>query len=182
MVNRMYKDKEFIMAKMSEVVLDTAQPRQDTRKKDITKLAEDILDETEDVEMWLKIVVESFPGLAQDMFLKRASLFFMMLFRRMVWFKHSIHKLPIPADYQIPKILESEGCIQYSSKLKNDITEGKLIPKGSLMECEIRAASIIACQQISQGCNVTMCAVDDYIWMHRKEYDMPFHLTITTDY
>lgn len=130
----------------------------------------------------LERLVINFPGFAEDIFLKRAFLFFMMLFRRMEWFKHEIHELPIPADYQIPKILQKEGCLVYSSKLYNDIQEGKLIPKGSRRECEIRAASIVACEKIAKQCNVPMCFIDDYIWMNRKEYDIPFHLTVTTDY
>jgi len=117
-----------------------------------------------------------------DIFLKRASLFFMMLHRSMGWFKNDIHKLPIPSDYQIPKMLEWLGCIRYYGSLKNDIKEGKLIPEGSLMECEIRAASIIACKKIADRAGCSPNDVDNYLWLNRKDCNNPFHLTITTNY
>jgi hypothetical protein len=148
----------------------------------INLMAEDIIDGTEDVENWLNLLIYAFPGYSQDMFLKRAFLFFMMLYRRMGWFKDSIHKLPIPADYQIPKILNTEGCLQYREDLREIIRTNELIPKGSLMECEIRASSIIACRKIAEQCDVTMCKIDEYIWLNRKKYRVPFHLTMTTDY
>lgn len=179
----MLKERSLHLAELKENLVGRGDPNNPPNASFfVHQLALDISDGTEDAEVWLKILVQSFPGFAQDMFLKRASLFFMMLYRRMGWFKDSIHKLPIPADYQIPKILEAEGCLKYSHQLKNDIIEGKLIPKGSLMECEIRAAAIVACQKIAKECGVTMCKVDDYMWLKRKEYDMPFHLTMTTDY
>lgn len=139
-------------------------------------------DDNYNIEYWLEKLIVSFPGYAQDMFLKRAFLFFMMLNRRMGWFEKDIHKLLIPADYQVPKMLNWMGAIDYSLKLTNDIYDSKLIPKGSLEECEIRAATIIACKLIAEEAGVTMCDVDDYLWCNRKECDDPFHLTITTDY
>jgi len=141
-----------------------------------------VADGNDNVNYGIKHLVSTFPGYAQDMFLKRAFLFFMMLHRRMGWFKDGIFELPIPADYQIPKILRVEGCIEYQSKLGHEIQNGNLIPKGSLQECEIRAASIIACQKIASYCKIAPCDVDNYIWMNRGMYDVPFHLTMTTDY
>ena len=130
----------------------------------------------------LELLIVHFPGFSEDMFLKRAFLFFMMLYRRMGWFADEIHELPIPADYQIPKILNAEGCLKYHYDLKDMLSRQEILSKGSRIECEIRAASIIACQKIATECGVSMCKVDDYLWLKRKEYDMPFHLTVTTDY
>lgn len=122
------------------------------------------------------------PGFADDILLKRASLFFMMLYRRIGAFKNDIHKLPIPADYQVPKMLQHLGCIEYTEGLKAKIKNEVPIISGSAEECEIRAASILACQQIAEKAGVTMCDVDEYLWTRRKECTDPFHLTLTTHY
>ena len=145
-------------------------------------LGKSIYNQDYNLDYWLERLITSFPGYAQDIFLKRAFLFFMMLNRRMGWFKEDIHKLPIPADYQIPKMLKWLGCIKYSSKLSCDIMEGKLIPKGSLEECELRATSIMVCKRLSELADCSMADVDNYLWKNRKQCKEPFHLTITTDY
>lgn len=134
------------------------------------------------LEEFIERVVTTYPGYAGDMFLKRPFLLAMMLYRRVQWFKRDINLLPIPADYQIPKMLKWMGCIEYSKELSDMIDTNTLIPKGSLMECEIRAASILACNAIADEVDIIMCDVDTYLWLNRKKCTDPFHLTITTDY
>lgn len=129
-------------------------------------------------------LIENFPGFASDIFLKRAFLFFIQLYRRFGWFKDSLNMLYTPADYQVPKMLEHMGCIRYSSHLKEVINSYQLIPKHSQMECEIRSATIISTKTLSE---LTLSAwniadIDAYFFMRRHESDRPFHLTITTDY
>jgi len=143
----------------------------------------DIIEEGgKDAKFIVNLIVESLPGFASDIFLKRASLFCMQLNRKFGWYKDTINELPIPADYQVPKMLEFYGGIIYSEKLSRLIMDGELIPKGSLMECEIRAATIIACRTISNWIGWTSQQIDSWLWLRRKECDRPFHLTITTDY
>lgn len=133
------------------------------------------------VDPWMENLVTYFPGFGQDMFLKRANLFFMMLYRRRKWFAHEMDKLIIPADYHIPKMLRYFGVIYYSDKLNEDVHNSVLIPEGSLVECEIRAASIVVCEMMRQyGLNAMR--VDEYLWNNRKQCQDPFHLTITTNY
>lgn len=122
------------------------------------------------------------PGFADDILLKRASLFFMLLYRRIGAFKNDIHKLPIPADYQVPKMLKHLGCLLYTEALEGKVRNEVPIMSGSAEECEIRAASILACQQIAERAGITMCDVDEYLWTRRKECKDPFHLTWTTHY
>jgi len=57
-----------------------------------------------------------------------------------------------------------------------------LISEGSLMECEIRAASIIACGLIADRAGCTCEVVDKYLWSRKEENLNPFHLTITSSY
>ncbi len=134
------------------------------------------------VEELIEIIVANYSGYAGDMFLKRVFLFVMMLYRRVGWFKDEIYKIPIPADYQIPKMLNYLGCIEYLSPLREKIKKQELILPGSIIECEIRATSIIACRELAEKAECTSCNIDNYLWLKRKECKEPFHLTITTDY
>ena len=131
---------------------------------------------------FLNELTEKFPGFASDIFLKRASLFFIQLFRRFGWFKNSLYDLHVPPDYQIPKMLEHYKCIEYSPSLKQAINDSQLIPKNSLQECEIRAATILAIQKLCKATGWNVAEVDGYFFTQRHLCDNPFHLTITTDY
>jgi len=134
----------------------------------------------EDFERHLKFLVCAFPGYGSDMFLKRASLFFLQLYRNFGWFKNAIHKLPVPADYQVPKMLAHYGCISYSQELQEKISKSSLIQKHSREECEIRAATILACKRICDLTEWNISDVDGWLWL--KKRNIPFHLCITTDY
>jgi hypothetical protein len=134
------------------------------------------------VEGLLQMVTLALPGYANDLFLKRAILLILQMNRTCGIFEKDIYSLPIPADYQVPKMLEWLGCIEYSTDLKLDIRNGKHIPAGSQEEIEIRAATIIASQEIAKLAECTCADVDAFLWLKRKECSNPFHLTITTDY
>ncbi len=135
-----------------------------------------------DIGPLIDLMVRTFPGYASDMFLKRASLFFMQLSRKFEWFEETIKDLYIPADYQIPKMLKYFGVLEYNEYLSTKIQTYSLIPSGSLMECEIRAATILSCSKLSSLTGWLPTEVDTWLWLKRKECDAPFHLTITTNY
>ena len=130
----------------------------------------------------LDTLVCTFPGYGSDMFLKRASLFFLQLNRNFGWFEETMHKLHVPADYQVPKILRHFDCIRYTDKLADKILEGKIIKKHSLEELQIRAATVKVCTQLQYATGWTIADVDTFLWTQRKLTDTPFHLTYTTDY
>lgn len=134
------------------------------------------------VDYFLTIMVDTFPGFSSDIFLKRASLFFIQLYRRFGWLKDELHFLHVPADYQIPKMLEHHNCIIYSPDLKKTINDNQLIPKNSLQECEIRAATILAIRELCKETGWNVADVDSYFFFNRHSARNPFHLTITTDY
>ena len=138
--------------------------------------------EEEDAEFTIEYLAKECPGYASDMFLKRAFLFIIEMNRRMGWFKKDIHKIPIPADYHIPKMLHALGGLRYKDSLKRKILNHELIISGSMEECEIRASSIKLCQSIAEEAGTTMADVDTYLFANRKTCSDPFHLTITTDY
>ena len=136
----------------------------------------------EDIEHLLNSMVQIFPGYASDIFLKRAFLFFAMLNRNFEWFEEDMHTLPVPADYQVPKMLQHQNILYYEDELLDAIDNEVLITKGSIVECEIRAATIIACKRICEKSGWTMPQVDGFFWLRRKEATNPFHLTVTSDY
>jgi hypothetical protein len=148
----------------------------------ISNLVQFVNDYTLPVDVFLRTIVTTYPGYAGDMFLKRPFLLAMMLYRRVQWFKKDIHTLLIPADYQVPKMLRWLGCIYYSTNLSSMVNRGDMIPSGSLMEGEIRAASVLVCRLLAQAAGVSMCDVDTYLWLNRNDCTDPFHLTTTTDY
>lgn len=127
-------------------------------------------------------IISIYPGFASDPFLKRLSLFFLQLNRRFGWFSDDLKHLHVPADYQIPKMLEHFGCISYDYSLQTAIENGDLIPKGSLAECEIRSATILTIKKLCELTGWNVAEVDGYFFLQRNEATNPFHLTITTDY
>lgn len=133
-------------------------------------------------EEWMKIIIEQFPGYASDLFLKRASLFFLELYRTFGWFENDMQVLPVPADYQVPKLLNKFGIIKYSYPLKEKISNNILIPKHSIEECEIRSATVLACAELSKQTGLNISDIDSYFWLNRDKDNSKFHLTETTDY
>ena len=127
-------------------------------------------------------LVKTFTGFASDTFLKRASLFFIQLNRQLGWFPNLMNNIFVPADYQVPNVLCHFKTIEYSNDLAYKIQEGKLVKQGSLMECQIRAATIVVCKQLMDITGWTVADVDTYLWTKRKLPRKKFHLTKTTDY
>jgi len=127
-----------------------------------------------------------FPSYGADLFLKRACLLFIELYRKYDYFRKLYHddmkNFPVPSDYQLPKILEHFSCISYSLDLKRAIEDHQLIPKHSIRECEIRSATIISCQKLCDLTEWTVAEVDWWLWSQRDSVTTPFHLCETTDY
>lgn len=134
------------------------------------------------IETYMTLMFSKFPGFASDLFLKRASLFFVQLYRRFGWFANDLHHLFVPADYQVPKMLEHYKCLVYNSTLKSMIKNNELIPKNSLMECEIRSATILTIKKICKLTGLNVSDIDGYFFFNRHLVTKNFHLCITTDY
>ena len=135
-----------------------------------------------DVASLMEYMICMLPGYGADIFLKRASLFFLMMNRKFGWFEKDLHSLHIPADYQVPKMFNYFKCLKYNTLLTNKINNNELIAKGSLMECEIRAATIIVAKKLCDITGWDVSDIDAWFWLRRKQCDKPFHLTVTTDY
>ena len=135
-----------------------------------------------DARIVLHELVSRYPGYASDMFLKRAFLFCYQLNRKLGWFEDSIDELPVPADYQVPKMLEHFGCLVYKTQLLDKINSHSMIPRWSMEEISIRGATVLVCDELSKLIGWTKSEIDSWLWLRRKECKKPFHLTITTDY
>jgi len=135
-----------------------------------------------DLQPHLNNLISRYPGYASDIFLKRASLFFLQLHRKFGWFAEAMKTLHIPADYQVPKIMNHEGIIDYDVELAYEIASRRPIPKWSQKECEIRSATILVARNLCVTTDWNVAEVDGFFWLRRKEAVSPFHLTITTDY
>lgn len=134
-------------------------------------------------EALLHEMIYIFQGYASDIFLKRASLFFIQLNRKFGWWENDFMlNLHVPADYQVPKILRYFKCIEYTKPLSDAIKKNELIPKHSLNELQIRASTVLVCNMLQNKTGWTIADIDTYLWTKRKLTYEPFHLTITTDY
>jgi len=135
-----------------------------------------------DANAWIDYLITSFPGYGADLFLKRAMLFIIQMYRRCGLFAEAMSKILVPADYQIPKMLRWLGCITYNSELSFVVDNSVMIVSGCYVECEIRAATIWACNRIAELANCTCEEVDTHLFAQRHFCTDPFHLTVTTDY
>lgn len=89
----------------------------------------------------------------------------------------------VAADYQIPKVLEGLNFLTYSKELSQKINNEELIEPGSKEEKALRAATILACNEIALKNKITIPALDRMLWLVRNDFkEKKFHLTRTTKY
>ena len=151
-------------------------------REHIAEVERNVLKE-KDVNATIECLARNYPGFGSDIFLNRAQLFVMQIQKHLnVFDDDQIKQLTVPVGCQIPKILRNFGCIWYDHLLRLDVNNEKFIPKGSLREIEIRAATIVVCDMIAEQSGTNTMVVDNFLWQFRKEIDIPFHLTVTTDY
>lgn len=89
----------------------------------------------------------------------------------------------VAADYQIPKVLEGLNFLTYSKELSEKIENQELIEPNSKEEKALRAATILACEEIAIKNKISIPVLDRMLWLIRNDFrDKKFHLTITTKY
>lgn len=96
----------------------------------------------------------------------------------------NINKLTAFADYKLPQYLNYKGIITYSSDLQQEINSGRWIPAKDIREVEIRAATVIAIDEIATKLKTYPAFVDNVIWnLSKIQTDLPkHHKTITIYY
>ena len=101
-----------------------------------------------------------------------------------------VDQLTVFADYQLPRGLRAMGVIEYDEELAKFVDEGRPIEKGSPMEQEIRAYTIVASELLMQEMKkrpgfekLDARGLDSYLWSTaRKDKNSKPHITITTAY
>ncbi len=93
--------------------------------------------------------------------------------------------LTVCADYKIPQILQANGILEYAPELLQAIAEKRMIPPHSEVEVEIRSATIVACETISDlsGASGSL-DVGNALWGLSQEtmFDLPYHRTFSQNY
>jgi hypothetical protein len=94
------------------------------------------------------------------------------------------------ADYKVPQVLRQQGVLQYSPALASLVDAMKLIPAGSEMEVELRAATIAAVERVRQtlgrkGKSFLSPELDWMLWTMGQDdrfRKKPYHRTLTIYY
>lgn len=120
-----------------------------------------------------------------DRYLKKAQL--TMMFLGGQWKQatgnHVSLDVTAAADYQLPKVLRALGLLIYSPEVAATVDAGGLIARDSAKERAIRAATILACDQLRVRFQCLIEEVDFWLWLNRNaDKTALFHRTLTTDY
>jgi hypothetical protein len=94
------------------------------------------------------------------------------------------------ADYKVPHVLHQLGALQYSPELEQKLLNLETIPEGDPLEVEIRAATIVAVDNImlstiDRGVPVPAAEIDWYLWNLGQQAGsghLPYHRTPTIAY
>jgi hypothetical protein len=103
---------------------------------------------------------------------------------------HDRHLLTAFADYKVPQVMRHLGILVYDSEVAERIARRELIPAGSRLELEIRAATIWGCEFIRQhlaaaGSPLTAQEIDWLLWTAGQSLPAataPYHRTLTPFY
>jgi hypothetical protein len=127
----------------------------------------------------------AFPLSFSDPYLKKAQLAVFAIGRLVEEDRDSAisYDLTAFADYQVPRVLRAHGILVYSPPLARYVDNGHLIQPGSAYELAIRAATVLAVEQLAEVTGAPSAIVDNALWTNQEAAkDMRFHLTKTTHY
>ncbi|PUU75849.1 hypothetical protein B9Z19DRAFT_1195180 [Tuber borchii] len=91
---------------------------------------------------------------------------------------HDISSVTMFADYRVPVILNTMGCIMYAPKLEGHIRAHKPIPSGHSWELQLRGTTIWCVELIRReieknhpGCGINAILIDFYLYDTAKEME-----------
>jgi hypothetical protein len=101
-----------------------------------------------------------------------------------------LDRLTAFADYIVPAGLRAMGVLRYSDDLAHAVDTGALVEAGSAWEIELRAQTIVACDELCRAVNelrppelqVIVPQIDARFWVPFHKTHAPHHLTRTTYY
>ncbi len=125
----------------------------------------------------------------QDFFFKKG-LFAVMMTGRMLPelsedhpdYTAAVASMPVPADYQIPKMLRHYGFIVFDEELNRMVEKGVVLQENSKEELSIRATTVNACGLLAERNGVSADKVDAWLFAHRHESKLKHHLCVTEFY
>ncbi len=125
----------------------------------------------------------------RDLFFKKGLLALMLSNRMLPELKSEnpgyarlIAALPVPADYQIPRMLRHFGLIRLSESLRNLIDSDTPLSENSAMELNLRAATVLACDRLARNNGISPDQVDAWLFRQRKLATVKHHLCVTRSY
>lgn len=89
------------------------------------------------------------------------------------------------ADYKLPQVIHQFGITQYQKELELKIQNKIELKENGQEETEIRAATIVVIERLSQLTNITPIIINDLIWLQGQDKSLNwknYHLTRTTSY
>lgn len=131
------------------------------------------------------LLADRFPLAFGDPYLKKAQLALSMFAAHLRGPAMAIctSDLTAFADYQVPRVLRALGILDYTQSLADAVDRGVLIPILSAGERAIRAATILACEDIAKAAGATPADVDNLLWQSQSAAGQTlFHRTRTTWY
>ncbi len=104
-----------------------------------------------------------------------------------------VDKLTVFPDYQLPRVLRHEGCLEYGPELTRLVDNRQIIEQGSLQELEIRAATVHAADYLKNRINerradkINALHLDYKLFMTTRDKDFkatakPHHRVVTVAY
>ena len=188
-VTDVYRTKDRILQRLMDSNITLLRSRVETieelfLKLDFYEYGECYNDVENSITMLSKLVC-----FKQDLFFKKG-IFAVMMTGRMIPelkvlhpdYAETLAALPVPADYQIPKMLRHYGLIHFSNELAEMIDSSIFLMENSEMELNIRAATVQACEMIAKYNGVSADVVDGWLFAHRKESGVRHHLCMTENY
>jgi len=90
-------------------------------------------------------------------------------------YNDELEDLTIFADYKLPQIFINFGFIELPKKYLEKLKEGRMIRKFSLLENELRFASILLGEEISKKLKIPAYKVDNILWAlsHKIKLKIP---------
>ena len=127
--------------------------------------------------------------LKRDLFFKKGLLALMLSNRMQPELKsehpcyaRQISALPVPADYQIPRMLRHFGLIRLSEDLRSMIDSDTPLPENSAMELNLRAATVLSCGRLARNNGISPDQVDAWLFRQRNLATVKHHLCVTRSY
>jgi len=134
-------------------------------------------------ENCFNFLITEIDGYGDDPFLKRACLFFLQLNRILGLYEDEVKSFPLPADYQVPKMMRWYGLLRYSDELTSMIVGGEHLQENGPMEMAIRAATIEVGRFLCEKTGWSASDVDGWFFTRRHDAEnFPFHLCQTSNY